>query len=75
MLEVVQLPKFQYNQSELEEMFKNPWLTERERIVFERYYRDGIHIEDIAAELDPPVNRSTVDRILKNIRNKTIKSI
>lgn len=41
-------------------------LTQRQRMVFERYYLDGMRIEDIAAELD--VNRSTVDRDLDAIR-------
>ena len=62
-----------FNQEELEKMSKNEWLTLKERKVFEMFYRDGITIEEIAAELE--VNRSTINRYLASIRKKTIKNL
>jgi len=53
----------------MEKMARNPWLTDRERLVFDLYYRRGWHIEDIAAEIDR--QRSAVDRALKSIRTKS----
>lgn len=67
------MPKFEFSEIELECMSKHEWLTDREKDVFEMFYRRGLSIETIAANLD--VNRSTINRILKSIRNKTIKSI
>lgn len=61
--------KFIFSINELEMMEKNPWFTDRERQVFELYYRRGWKIEDIAAEIDR--QRSAVDRDLKSIRNKS----
>lgn len=46
-----------------------PWLTDRERAVFDLYYRRGWAIEDIAAELY--LSRRTVDYTLAQIREKT----
>lgn len=65
--------KFEFSITELEEMQSNRWLTDREKAVFDLIYRRGWCIEDTAAELF--VHRSTVDRILKSIRAKTIKMI
>lgn len=56
-------------------MEKNEYLTDRERQVFVLYFKRGWRIEDIAQELEPPVTRSTVDRLLRSIRQKTIKNI
>lgn len=54
-------------------MYANPWLTDRERVIFDLYYRRGWRIEDVAAEID--MQRSTVDRALKSIRKKTAKML
>lgn len=67
------LLKFEFSISELEVMQSNNWLTDREKIVFDMFYRRGLAIETIAAELD--CNRSTISRVLKSIRNKTMKLI
>ena len=55
---------------QLEKMSANPWLTDRERKVFELYYRRGWAIEDIAAELY--VSRNTINNTLYSLRRKTL---
>lgn len=60
--------KYRYSIDELERMSKSPWLTDRERIVFDLYYRRGWGIEAIAAELY--VSRGTVNNLLRSIRSK-----
>lgn len=60
--------KYRYSIAELERISKSPWLTDRERIVFDLYYRRGWEIEAIAAEIY--VSRGTVNNILKSIRSK-----
>lgn len=60
--------KYQYTREQLERMSQNPWMTDRERAVFDLYFRRGWRIEDIAAEIDR--QRSTVDRDLQHIREK-----
>ncbi len=60
--------KFKYSTEQLEALERDPWLTDRERTVFELYYRRGWHIEDIAAEIDR--HRNTVDRDLQHIRRR-----
>jgi len=65
--------KFEFTISELQRMSENRWLTDRERTVFDLFYRRGWRIEDIAAEID--CNRSTISRTLKSIRTKSIKII
>lgn len=61
--------KFRFTCEQLDRMEKSQWLTRRERIIFKLYFRDEIHIEDVAAELD--VSRRTIDRDLLSIRKKT----
>lgn len=61
--------KYRFTLQRLEEMASNPWLTDREKQVFEFFYRQGWQIEDVAAELD--VSRGTVNNILRSIREKT----
>lgn len=61
--------KYKYGVQELERMANCPWLTDRERSVFELYFRHGWAIEDVAAELY--VSRSTINSALKSIRTKT----
>lgn len=51
-------------------MVHNPWLTDREKQVFDLFYRRGWRIEDIAAELE--VSRRTIINILQSARNKTL---
>ncbi|MBT9685687.1 sigma factor-like helix-turn-helix DNA-binding protein [Pseudoflavonifractor sp. MCC625] len=60
--------KYRFTLQRLEEMASNPWLTDREKQVFELFYRQGWQIEDVAAELD--VSRGTVNNILRSIREK-----
>lgn len=60
--------KNKFDEAQLEAMSANPWLTDRERDVFEHYYRRGWRIEDIAAELD--ISRGTVNNTLRSIRHK-----
>ena len=61
--------KYRFTLHRLEEMASNQWLTDREKQVFELFYRQGWQIEDVAAELD--VSRGTVNNILRSIRGKT----
>jgi len=61
--------KYSFDQAHLEDVEKNRWLTDRERVVFDLYYRRGWHIEDVAAEIDR--NRRTVNRTLRSIRDKS----
>ena len=60
--------KYKYSIAELEKMEQSRWLSDRERIVFELYYRRGWSIEAIAAEIY--TCRGTVNNILKSIRQK-----
>lgn len=60
--------KYRYSIRELERMEQCRWLTERERKVFELFYRSGWAIEDIAAELY--LSRRTIDSTLRSIREK-----
>lgn len=61
--------RIKFTRQQLEAMAADPWLTDREKLVFDLYYRRGWEIERIAAEIDR--NRSTVNRILRSIRYKT----
>lgn len=65
--------KFQFTPSQLERMYNNPWLTDREKTVFDLYYRRGWAIEDVAAELY--VHRNTINNVLKSIRKKSIEML
>lgn len=60
--------KYKYPIVELEKMEQSKWLTDRERAVFELFYRRGWSIEAIAAEIY--ASRSTVNNILRSIRDK-----
>ena len=60
--------KYRLSIEELERISKSPWLTDRERIVFDLYYRRGWAIESIAAEMY--VSRGTVNNLLRSIRGK-----
>lgn len=62
--------KINYSQEELEQIESYRWLTDRERKVFDLYYRRGWEIEAIAAEIDR--SRGTVNNVLKSIRQKKI---
>lgn len=62
--------KFEFSPSELERIEQNHWLTDRERTVFDLYYRRGWKIEDIAAEID--VSRRTITTIKKSICKKAL---
>ena len=65
--------KFLYSVEDMGKMYENPWFTDRERRVFDLYYRRGWRIEDIAAEIE--MQRSTVDRALRSIRRKSAKML
>lgn len=60
--------KYRYTTQQLEKMMSNQWLSDREKVVFELFYRREWEIETIAAELD--VSRGTVNNILRSIREK-----
>lgn len=60
--------KYRLSIEELERISKSPWLTDRERVVFDLYYRRGWQIEAIAAEIY--VSRGTVNNLLRSIRGK-----
>ena len=59
--------KYRVTVQQLEAMASNPWLTDREKQVFELFYRRGWEIERIAAELD--VSRGTINTVLRKIRS------
>lgn len=59
--------KYRFTVQHLEAMASNPWLTDREKQVFELFYRRGWEIERIAAELD--VSRGTINTVLRKIRS------
>lgn len=60
--------KYKYSVEELTKMANNEWLTDRQRQIFDLYYRRGWAIEDVAAELY--VSRSTINNELGIIRTK-----
>ena len=62
--------KYAYTPEQLEKMSNSKWLTDREREVFELYYRRGWAIEDIAAELY--VSRNTIHNTLYSLRHKAL---
>ena len=59
--------KYRFTVQQLEAMASTPWLTDREKQVFELFYRRGWEIERIAAELD--VSRGTINTVLRKIRS------
>lgn len=61
-------PKYHYSREELTRMRNNPWLTRREKQVFDLIYVDGVTSYDAAAELD--ISRRTVFNDLASIRAK-----
>lgn len=65
--------KYRFTVQQLEVMASNPWLTDREKLVFELFYRRGWEIETIAAELD--VSRGTINRALSSIRGKNVPGV
>lgn len=62
------MAKYHYTVEQLAQLRACPWLTDRERRIFDLYYRRGWHIEAVAAELD--VSRGTVNNALRRIRQK-----
>lgn len=61
--------KYKYSIDELSKMASNEWFTDRQRRIFDLYYRRGWAIEDVAAELY--ISRSTVNTELSIIRTKS----
>ena len=57
-----------FNTAQKEAIAANPWLTDRERQVFELHCRRGWAQEDVAAELE--ISRKTVYNSLTSIRAK-----
>lgn len=62
-------PRHHYSREELSRMRENPWLTRREKQVFDLIYVDGLTSYDAAAELD--ISRRTVFNDLASIRKKS----
>ena len=63
-------PRHHYSMEELSRMRENPWLTRREKQVFDLIYVDGLTSYDAAAELD--ISRRTVFNDLASIRKKNM---
>ena len=63
-------PRHHYSREELSRMRENPWLTRREKQVFDLIYVDGLTSYDAAAELD--ISRRTVFNDLSSIRKKNM---
>lgn len=61
-------PRHHYSREDLSRMRENPWLTRREKQVFDLIYVDGLTSYDAAAELD--ISRRTVFNDLASIRKK-----
>lgn len=62
--------KYEYTAEEKARIAAYPWLTDREREVFELNICRGLAIEDTAAEMW--VSRSTVKRLKTSIREKCL---
>lgn len=60
--------KYTYTVSQLQQLENCRYLTDRERAVFDLYYRRGWAIEDVAAELY--LSRTTVKQSLCALRQK-----
>lgn len=56
--------------AELARMRNNPWLSRRERQVFDLFYVENLTSYDVAAELD--ISRRTVFNDLASIKSKTM---
>lgn len=63
-------PRYHYSREDLSRMRENPWLTRREKQVFDLIYVDGLTSYDTAAELD--ISRRTVFNDLASIRKKNM---
>lgn len=61
-------PRHHYSREDLSRMRENPWLTRREKQVFDLIYVDGLTSYDAAAELD--ISRRTIFNDLASIRKK-----
>ena len=61
--------KYKYSAKQLTQMERCRWLTDRERRIFNLYYRRGWAIDDIAAELY--CSSTTIKTDLRSIREKT----
>lgn len=60
--------KIRLSAEQLKQLAADPWLTDRERMVLNLYYRRGWAIEDVAAEMD--CSRGTVNNILRRLRSR-----
>lgn len=56
--------------AELVRMRNNPWLSRREKQVFDLFYVENLTSYDVAAELD--ISRRTVFNDLASIKSKTM---
>lgn len=56
--------------TELARMRNNPWLSRREKQVFDLFYVENLTSYDVAAELD--ISRRTVFNDLASIKSKTM---
>lgn len=62
------MTKLHYTNDQLNRMYADPYMTDRERKAFNMFYRKGMAIEDIAAEMD--YSRGTVNNILRSARRR-----
>lgn len=62
------MTKLHYTNAELDKMYADPYMTDRERRAFNMFYKQGMAIEDIAAEMD--YSRGTINNILKSARKR-----
>lgn len=60
--------KYKYSVAQLQRMERCRWLTDRERKIFNLYFRRGWAADDIAAELY--LSPSAVKKSLRSIRQK-----
>lgn len=56
--------------AELARMRSNPWMSRREKQVFDLFYVENLTSYDVAAELD--ISRRTVFNDLASIKSKTM---
>lgn len=62
------MPKFHFSNAELDKMYADPYMPDRERRAFDMYYKRGMAIEDIAAEMG--YSRGTINNLLRSARHR-----
>lgn len=61
--------KYQFTEAQLEAMSKHKWMSDREKKVFDLFYRRKWDIERIADHLK--LSRTSINKVLADIRKKT----